>query len=197
MSTHVQPDGVRKIGQNPLAPDNCPHCLEHHAGRSTTTVVVVVGVVCMVVVVVVVVVVQMIEETACLSRLVPTCSLLGGRTPGSKLPASPPPLLRPDGGGQTLALCLCKGPYQHILSKLHETCSTRTTGTSTTQRVLQIRNLYGPPDRPDHGNRPLRHDREVNLLDKQGHRPPYSATSMVKRTVWTMEPASAPQSDHA
>ena len=50
----------------------------------------------------------------------------GGRTPGSKLPASPSPLLRPDGGGQTLALCLCTGPYQHHTSpKLH-------TGTSIT-----------------------------------------------------------------
>ena len=30
----------------------------------------------------------------------------GGRTPGSKLPASPPPLLRPDGGGQPWP-CAC------------------------------------------------------------------------------------------
>ena len=33
----------------------------------------------------------------------------GGRTPGSKLPASPPPLPRPDGGG-TLAVYLCTRP---------------------------------------------------------------------------------------
>ena len=62
----------------------------------------------------------------------------GGRTPSSKLPASPPPLPRPDGGGQTLALCLCTGPYQLTLSKLDDTCSTRTTGTSTIRRVLQL-----------------------------------------------------------
>ena len=28
---------------------------------------------------------------------------------GVRLPATPPPLLRPNGGGQTLALCLCTG----------------------------------------------------------------------------------------
>ena len=32
--------------------------------------------------------------------------LIGGRTPGSKLPASPPPLLRPEGGGSPLAVHL-------------------------------------------------------------------------------------------
>ena len=63
-----------------------------------------------------------------------------------------------------MALCLCTGLYLHTLSKLHETCSTRTTGTLTTRRVLQLRNLYGPPDRPEHENRPLRHDRDdVNV----------------------------------
>ena len=60
---------------------------------------------------------------------------------------------------------LCTRPYQAILSKLHETCSTRTTGTSTTRRVLQLRNLYGLPNRLDHEKRALRHDKEVNLLD--------------------------------
>ena len=34
----------------------------------------------------------------------------GGRTPGSKLPASPPPLPRPDGGGEPLAVYLCTRP---------------------------------------------------------------------------------------
>ena len=31
---------------------------------------------------------------------------------GVRLSATPPPLPRPNGGGQTLALCLCTGPYQ-------------------------------------------------------------------------------------
>ena len=36
----------------------------------------------------------------CLCRYAPThATNSGGRTPGSKLPASPPPLPRPDGGG--------------------------------------------------------------------------------------------------
>ena len=37
----------------------------------------------------------------CVSPITPTkhAPNSGGRTPGSKLPASPPPLLRPDGGG--------------------------------------------------------------------------------------------------
>ena len=64
---------------------------------------------CGVVVVVVVVVVRMIETRGSLSRRAPKCTLLGGRTPGSKLPASPPPLPRPDGGG-TLAVYLCTRP---------------------------------------------------------------------------------------
>ena len=34
----------------------------------------------------------------CLSIAADACTELGGRTPGSKLPASPPPLPRPDGG---------------------------------------------------------------------------------------------------
>ena len=34
----------------------------------------------------------------------------GGRTPGSKLPASPPPLPRPDGGGQPWPCACAHGP---------------------------------------------------------------------------------------
>ena len=34
----------------------------------------------------------------------------GGRTPGSKLPASPPPLPRPDGGGQPWSCTFVHGP---------------------------------------------------------------------------------------
>ena len=41
----------------------------------------------------------------------------GGRTPGSKLLAGVTATPFP-------ALCLCTGPYQHTLSKLHESCST-------------------------------------------------------------------------
>ena len=63
----------------------------------------------------VVCVVRVIKSTACLSRRVSTCSYLGGRTPGSKLPASPPPLPRPDGGG-TLAVYLCTRPKKAFLS---------------------------------------------------------------------------------
>ena len=60
--------------------------------------------------VVVVGVVRIIEATPCLSRVAPKCTKLGGRTPGSKLPASPPPLPRPNGGGTTLAVYLCTRP---------------------------------------------------------------------------------------
>ena len=46
----------------------------------------------------------------------------GGRTPGSKLPASPPPLLRPDGGGQPWP-CTCvhgpkKTPHELIIAMM-------------------------------------------------------------------------------
>ena len=73
------------------------------------------------------------------------------------------PLLRPDGGGQTLALCLCTGPYQITLSMLHETCSTRITGTWTTSSMncnwgITVVCLNSQ----DQGNLPLRHDRDVN-----------------------------------
>ena len=47
----------------------------------------------------------------CLCRYAPThATNSGGGTPGSKLPASPPPLPRPDGGGNTLAVYLCTRP---------------------------------------------------------------------------------------
>ena len=58
---------------------------------------------------VVVVVVQMIQSTPCLSRVMPTMHLIGWQNTGSKLPASPPPLPRPDGRG-TLAVYLCTRP---------------------------------------------------------------------------------------
>ena len=46
------------------------------------------------------VVVQMTNDTACQSRRVREMHLIRvAGTPGSKLPASPPPLPRPDGGG--------------------------------------------------------------------------------------------------
>ena len=37
---------------------------------------------------------------------------------GFRLPATPPLLPRPNGGGQTLALCLCTGPQQHLQESL-------------------------------------------------------------------------------
>ena len=49
---------------------------------------------------------------------------------GARLPASPPPLLRPDGGGSTLALCLCTGPCKHI--RRHNSRLCMITGTSKT-----------------------------------------------------------------
>ena len=76
-----------------------------------------------------------------------------------------------------------------------ETSSTCTTWTSISRRVLQRRNLYGPPS--DHGNRPLRHDREVNLLDLHnrdiGHRVQQLWNVHGHTNSWTMEPASAPR----
>ena len=50
-------------------------------------------------VVVVVCVVRITDDTACHSRRAYDATNSGGRTPGSKLPASPPPLPRPDGRG--------------------------------------------------------------------------------------------------
>ena len=51
---------------------------------------------------------------------------MGGRTPGSKLPASPPPLLRPDGGGQPWPCTCVHGPKNYVEAS---TCCT-TTGMS-------------------------------------------------------------------
>ena len=44
-------------------------------------------------------VVQMMKNEPCLSGSRLSAPNSGGRTPGSKLPESPPPLPRPDGGG--------------------------------------------------------------------------------------------------
>ena len=62
----------------------------------------------------------------------------------SRLPASPPPLLRPDGGGQPWPCACAQGPTNFTLSKLHETCSTCTSRTKTTLSMnLQLGKLYG------------------------------------------------------
>ena len=53
---------------------------------------------------------ESLKARACLSRLVPKCTKLSGRTPGSKPPASPPPLPRPDGGGQPWPCTCVHGP---------------------------------------------------------------------------------------
>ena len=111
----------------------------------------------------------------------------GGRTPGSKLPASPSPLLRPDGEGQTVALCLCTGPYQLKMSKLHETYLTRTTGTSTIRRVLQLRIsmvcqtgwTMETASTPREGNEPAR-------PAQQGHRSPCTSTA---KSLWSSDKA--------
>ena len=80
-----------------------------------------------------------------------------------RLPATPPPLPRPNGGGQNLALCLCTGPCQLTLSKLHEACSTCTTGMWTTS---SMNCNWGSSmicfNSQDPVNLPLRHDRDVN-----------------------------------
>ena len=54
---------------------------------------------------------------------------LGGRTPGSKLPASPPPLLRPNGGGQPWPCACAQSPTKTRAQHL----SLNTTGMSTTR----------------------------------------------------------------
>ena len=49
--------------------------------------------------------------TMCLIISPHACTInSGGRTPGSKLPASPPPLLRPNGGGQPWPCACAHGP---------------------------------------------------------------------------------------
>ena len=65
----------------------------------------------------------MINDTASLSWRVRACDApnSGGRTPGSKLPASPPPLPRPDGGG-TLAVYLL---YTALKNKPVDECQLR------------------------------------------------------------------------
>ena len=55
---------------------------------------------------------------------------MGGRTPGSKLPASPPPLPRPDGGGNPLPYTCVHGPS----SSRHAMNSTVRRETSTNTR---------------------------------------------------------------
>ena len=52
----------------------------------------------------------------------------GGRTPGSKLPASPPPLLRPDGGGQPRSCTCVQGSKNYVETS---TCRCTTTGMSS------------------------------------------------------------------
>ena len=60
------------------------------------------------------------KNTPCLSSVVPTCSQFGGRTRGSKLPASPPPLPRPNGVGQPRPCACAQGPTSAVqLTSLH------------------------------------------------------------------------------
>ena len=60
-----------------------------------------------------------------------TCTInSGGRTPGSKLPASPPPLPRPDGGGNPWPCTCVHGPS----SSGHTMDSTIRSETSTITR---------------------------------------------------------------
>ena len=75
----------------------------------------------------------------------------GGRTPGSKLPPSPPPLPALM-AGEPLAVYLCTRPYQltqptnryveHLVTK------------------LQLEKLYGQLNSLDHGKPTLRHDKD-------------------------------------
>ena len=49
----------------------------------------------------------------------------GGRTPGSKLPASPPPLPRPNGGGNPWPCTCVHGPKNsgpHAMSPQQQAC---------------------------------------------------------------------------
>ena len=73
----------------------------------------------------------------CVCPYIPTVAPnSGGRTPGSKLPASPPPLPRPDGGGQPWPCACAHGPEKEAPSA-HQRVDElplmpHTTGTSTT-----------------------------------------------------------------
>ena len=59
----------------------------------------------------------------CLCRYKPThATNSGGRTPGSKLPASPPPLLRPDGGGTPWPCACAQGPKKSSHQSTKSTC---------------------------------------------------------------------------
>ena len=119
---------------------------------------------------------------------------------GVRLPATPPPLPRPDGGGQTVALCLCTGrasfmPHQAVDTPkdgchLHD--GTRELARPAQQEVdhlanEKLRRLHGLKD---HGKPPLRHDREIDELHNLSnrdidHRVQQQGNSMVQRTVWT------------
>ena len=105
------------------------------------------GVVCAVCVVCVA---RMIHNTASLSWRVPTMHLIGWQNTWEQAPGVPPPLPRPDGRGATCG-----------------TCNSSTTGTSTTTCTA--------PNVQDHGNQPLRHDRDVDDM-----KPP---------AVWNCTPA--------
>ena len=96
--------------------------------------------------------VRMIHDTASLSwrvRMMHPNS--GGRTPGSKLPASPPPLPALM-AGEPLAVYLCTRPYQ----------LTQPTNRYVEHLVneLQLENLYGQLNSLDHGKPTLRHDKD-------------------------------------
>ena len=86
----------------------------------------------------------MIKNTPCLSRVVPTCSELGGRTPGSKLPASPPPLPRPDGGGQPWPCACAHGPKK---STRRRACHQPVQETMPTAELPQLLHCL---DQPQH-----------------------------------------------
>ena len=89
----------------------------------------------LVVVVVVVVRTCVLHECVCPF----TCahaSNSGGRTPGSKLPASPPPLPRPDGGGQPWPCAYAQSPKTSCLMQKTPTCNC---GISMVRRTMGTR----------------------------------------------------------
>ena len=138
----------------------------------------------MVVVGVVVVVVQTLLYDMCVSPCTPMSMQLirVAERLGASSRASPPPLHRPNGGGQTLALCLCTGPYQ-LTRKSHQdhhelqlwelgcllhVCTRELDlhkkNRSPCQCTVTAEFLLFPEQ--DHGNPPLHHDRDVDEQSK-------------------------------
>ena len=122
----------------------------------------------------------------------------GGSTPGSKLPASPPLLSRPGGGGQPWPCTCVHGPEKnYAVGSLPAPEDLHNQDVEHLVNGLQQGNLMICS--PNQGKRPLRHDSDVDDLDmhNNGH-----VNNITKNgtcgisTVCTQTALNVPVSEH-